>query len=332
MDLVLHNQRLLVPIDTPLYRGWAPSSDLRIVGDKPKFEWKGAKIPFRLWAQVVTFLRWTQEKYKEEAMVTFFYNPTLNQWGAWPFPQEPRGMNIKLLPDHPKYAQDRAQFGDGWVQAGSVHHHCTAKAFQSGTDHKDESDRDGVHITLGEMDKPVLDLHIRQVFDGVMGETIALDWIDCPEFLKDCPDYLRWDFHAFAIKAARSTAYPEEWESRVIPWQPGFPNGVHNSPASVAPHTTILTTPSTPSKKKDRARHVGKALALTPWEEKVRDILSESGSRLGVSFDEMHELLRLPPGCLRETDQAIRKELINVLQKSGIQSIYAEDVLEQMLR
>ena len=216
-QLIISNNKVLRSVDTPLYRGYAQATDINIVTeDKVKFEWKGAKIPWKVWTDIVCFLRWTQEAFKEEAMITLFYHPENRTWAAWAFPQEPNGMTIRLLPDVLLYKEDRKQFGAGWIQAGSVHHHCTTSAFQSGPDTADEQDRDGVHVTLGKMTDAVLDTHVRQVFDGIQGKTELIDWIETPPWLTGVPDYLRSDFAAFSLKAVRNEGFPEEWKKRIF--------------------------------------------------------------------------------------------------------------------
>lgn len=238
MHFLIHDKKVLKPFETSLFRGWVAADDIKIADEKPKFEWKGSKIPFELWAEVVCFLRWTQKEFKEEAMVTFFYHETEKKWAAWAFPQEPNGMTIKLLPNTELYKEDRKRFGKGWIQAGSIHHHCTMKAFQSGVDTADEIDRDGIHFTIGEMENNVLDLHVRQVFGGVQSDTKATDWIDYPQYLKDAPDYLRDDFHSFCIRAVRGVPHPKEWEDRIMEKEVVNTSNFHMGGVAVHHHTS----------------------------------------------------------------------------------------------
>lgn len=332
MQFLLHNNTLLEPIETPLYKGWAPAKAAKVLQGQPRFIWKGAKIPFEMWEQVVAFLRWTQQKYKAEAMVLFFYNINTDQWAVWPFPQEPNGMTIRLLPNDPMYAADRTRFGDGWIQAGSVHHHCTAKAFQSGTDRTDEENRDGVHITLGEMDKPVLDLHIRQVFDGLMGDSDILDWVETPKYLEQVPEEFQDQFGSFVMRATRATEFPEEWKTRIVErpthvYQQGFIPGVatpQGQPQGKKKRTLITdtTTDIQPPYK-----HVPEPIG--PNENGTLQKVLAACTALSITPVEALRLLSLFFQECNDTEQAVRNALVDALRKSGVPVLYAESILER---
>lgn len=342
MEFLLHNKRLLQSVDTPMFTGWAEAPDHKIVEGTPKFKWKGAKIPFALWSQIVCFLRWTQEEFGEEAMVTLFYHPANRTWGAWAFPQEPNGMTVKHLSSHPQYAEDRARFGAGWVQSGSVHHHCKGTAFQSGTDTTDEQDRDGVHITLGKMEENVLDTHIRQVFDGVMGDTNMLDWIDVPEYLENCPHYLVYGFADYAIRAVRTEEFPDEWKERIyerpktytpVVHQPNLSHFPGGTPTKVERNpvkgTTVLTRTSSTNNGGGNGGHTTKN--ITEWEEKVREKMTKICGDLSLTPMEAFGLISSFPSQLSAEDIEMRRALSNALLKDSIPQLYAETILEGML-
>jgi hypothetical protein len=50
-------------------------------------------------------------------------------------------------------AYDPEHLGRGWQLIGSIHSHCDFSAFHSGTDTKDASEFDGLHITIGDVMK-----------------------------------------------------------------------------------------------------------------------------------------------------------------------------------
>lgn len=329
MDILYHNNRLLVPVETTLYSGWAPSTEHKIISGDPLFTWKAARIPYALWSQVVCFLRWSQEKYKQEAMVTFFYDTTNDCWAAWPFPQEPCGMTVKLLPNHPLYEQDRSQFKNGWIQAGSAHHHCTSKAFQSGTDKSDEEAKDGVHITLGEMDKPILDAHVRQVFDGVMGKTDLSDWIEEPPFLKAAPDYFIDQLADFCLRAIKDVEFPEVWKSRIIErvHQPFLQGTCHS--ACISPQSMITKADS--KSKSTRGRGTARCKKQGPdWCRVSRDRVIDAALSLNLTAKEAHDLLG-QRFCDAAEDLITRRELVLAIQKTGISPLFAETLLEESL-
>ena len=129
--------------------------------------WRKSKIPYALWVQIRDFLQWTQAVKRSEGMVTLYTNQLFTEWRAHAYPQKGQGLHVELKQDTPEYREQRALFGDEWVEFGSVHHHCTASAFQSGVDSADETDREGIHITIGNLDKPLLSWHARIVIDGI---------------------------------------------------------------------------------------------------------------------------------------------------------------------
>jgi hypothetical protein len=136
---------------------------------KTSVVYSGPKIPAQEWKAVLAFFKWTYDTTKSESQVRGYVNPKLGTWRFWAYPQEAsRGMSAKEIvnADGSLTADgvtQRAQFSevDGWQYYATIHHHCSAGAFQSGTDRDNEKDQAGLHITVGHMDKPVHDLHCR---------------------------------------------------------------------------------------------------------------------------------------------------------------------------
>lgn len=189
-ELITHEGRLFKLVDTPLYTGYIEDRSIPCVKEEPSFQWKGTKIPFALWQEIITFMLWSQRTHKQEAMLFLFYNRETNEWAIWVPPQEPNGMTVKTLSNHPTYDKGRKLFGRAWIQLGSVHHHCTSSAFQSGVDKSDEEGRDGLHITLGNLDKDQISIHLRQVLGGNMSPAYVDNWLEPPEYVKLVPEYL----------------------------------------------------------------------------------------------------------------------------------------------
>lgn len=363
MELLIHNNKLLKPVDSELFRGWVevPEAEIKTLTGDPKYHWKGSKIPFALWEQVCGFLRWTQKQFKEEAMVTFFYHIERREWAAWAFPQEPNGMTIKLLPELQAYKDDRKRFGAGWIQAGSVHHHCGAGAFASGTDNEDECNRDGVHITLGKMEDAYMDLDIRQVFDGVKSKTTSIEWIECPSYLADCPKHTRWQFWDFAIRAVPlGTDFPAEWKERIYEkptYRGAGVNGPQNpqagtsqQPGQVSQGATLLTKGSSQtatgagatrgSKKSHGSRgssvHTGnidRGISNTDWGRAKTKQLEEILGRLSLGPVEAYGLIAgAVDHSWKAEEVATREALRSEILKTGMPMLYAEGLLEAMVR
>lgn len=135
----------------------------KIQETKATFLYAGPPIPPAVWNQVLSFFKWTYDTTKSESQVRLYVNHELRQWAAWAFPQEARtGMSAREV-QGPEFDKQRALFKceEGWFYFGTVHHHCSAGAFQSGTDFNNEESQDGLHITVGKMDSPVYDIHCR---------------------------------------------------------------------------------------------------------------------------------------------------------------------------
>jgi hypothetical protein len=119
--------------------------------------WKGAKIPLGLWKQISAFCQYTFDKYNSEGLVRLYYSRKESRWFAYAHPQQMvAGLSIKDT-----ISETFKPFTPDAVLAGTVHHHCGIAAFQSGVDAADEKDVVGLHITLGEIDKPKWGWHHR---------------------------------------------------------------------------------------------------------------------------------------------------------------------------
>ncbi len=138
--------------------------DLHIEKATADYRWTGPKISQQLWFEILAFFEWTQAECKSESQVRLFVNSVTNEWGAWAFPQKANtGMSSNELPDHANWAAGAAKFAAdlGWWYYGTVHHHCSAGAFQSGTDEQNEMTIDGLHFTVGKIGSPHYDLDYR---------------------------------------------------------------------------------------------------------------------------------------------------------------------------
>jgi hypothetical protein len=168
-------------VNLGLYEGYLPTMVEKI--EKPVLRWHGSRIPRHLWQAVCSFMRWTQETYSSEAQLRLYYNEQHHHWKAVVLPQTVRtGMTSNEIPNHVK-RQDILMLVNpeaGWKPAGTVHHHCTASAFQSGTDYKDEIEQNGLHVTLGHMLSEKLDVHARATFRRCQYEVDLSEWIDGP--------------------------------------------------------------------------------------------------------------------------------------------------------
>lgn len=219
--LLIKGTKILKYTKTPWFSGWQDISTdeaFRVSSGAPGVNWQRSRIPFELWSEMVGFLRWSQKEFKSEAMIVLFYNETEDKWAAWPLPQLTNGMTVRLNEHDPLYAQDRARFDKDWTQLGTIHHHCTSGAFQSATDLSDEEDREGVHITLGKMESPKMDSHIRVTFlDFEIDPTVTriADWVEYPEWFVQIPEDMHELVFGELLLSLGETSFPEEWKSRI---------------------------------------------------------------------------------------------------------------------
>lgn len=147
----------------------------------PVLHWKGAKLPYRLWKIISSFLRWTQDEHRSESQLRLYYSPERGKWKAIVLPQRiSHGLSTEELREHPgrELAFAAVSDADGWYPAGTVHHHCNASAFQSGTDHRDEIAQNGLHITLGDLGSDKYTIHYRATFRGIVYDIDPQEWVD----------------------------------------------------------------------------------------------------------------------------------------------------------
>lgn len=158
--------------------------------------YQGPKLTPGLWYRVLSFFRWTHKEHNSECQVRLYVNVKLGRWAAWAFPQQARtGMTARELPvpESPEKARERfasweSEPSDDWLYFGTVHHHCSASAFQSSTDEANEWNQDGLHITVGMMDQERHDLHARFYLAGNYFEPdLSLFWEIDSELAEQVP-------------------------------------------------------------------------------------------------------------------------------------------------
>ncbi len=199
----------------------------------PAHRWHGKKIPLSLWRKVLAFLIWSYNDSKSETLVNLYYHPT-HGWEALVLPQRGgTGMSVGLIRDHEGVAvAERTLSGvwDGvspfdpaihnipWERRGTVHHHCSSSAFASGGDDHDELTKDGLHITMGNMDKEELSIDGRVTVKGIKTEVAWEDWFEMDaEAARILPPKLHDQFMELELKRAPADrAFPDWWKDNVI--------------------------------------------------------------------------------------------------------------------
>lgn len=218
------------------------------IADTPKIQWHGTKIPKRLWERIKSFMTWTQGEYHSEAQIRLYYNDLTNRWRALAWPQYiGTGMfseEIEGNHDNKARLMPLIDVTRGWYEFGTVHHHCTASAFQSGTDHKDEIDRPGIHITLGHVLSDVMSIHARFVTKKIQYEVDLSEWIDGNQ------------------TSSSEAPFPRLWADQCFkkplpvwkPWKPRAGFGNHKTTYRYDPikgYVDMVPEPQTPSYRRD---------------------------------------------------------------------------------
>ena len=155
-------------------------------------QWKGAKVPFDLWVEMVQWCEVSFEKFKGETLCFLYYDLDNHAWSVLYPPQKSMGMTVEADLDDPRYADLRKQHGSS-IQLGSLHHHCEISAFQSGTDSSDEDDRDGLHFTVGNLKDDKYSLHARFSIEGESHEIPVESVVEAPHWAVHIPEEYKAD-------------------------------------------------------------------------------------------------------------------------------------------
>ena len=194
------------------------------------YEWTGPKISRECWSEVLAFFKWSYDLTKGETQVRLFVNHRTRVWKAWAFPQRARtGMTTREL-ETPETQTQRMQFSDqdGWLYYGTVHHHCSAGAFQSSVDEENEKGQDGIHFTVGHLDKQQYDIDARLYQSKMrleLKDLLTTFW-DVGDPLSGIPDHIKAlmpDDYAekfaklqMGTPAPADATFPEAWRANLI--------------------------------------------------------------------------------------------------------------------
>jgi len=196
---------------------------------KGRLDYSGPKFTPEMWHQILSFFRWTNKEMQSESQVRLYVNLKLGRWAAWAFPQEARtGMSARELPVQEIVEQAKARFSfwssdpsDDWLYFGTVHHHCSASAFQSSTDEQNEWNQDGLHITVGKMDQDIHDLHARLYLDGnCFDPDLSLFWPLDPILATQVPPSMHDELARFQMGEKVTVDFPDQWRANLIEGKP----------------------------------------------------------------------------------------------------------------
>lgn len=147
-----------------------------------KITMKADKLPPALLRQAQLFFRAVDKEHSSESTILYFLNTVTKERRPYIPPQEVTGTSVdyKIEPE----VMDKLK-EEGFLLDGSIHSHPNFGAFQSHTDTKDEISFEGWHITLGNVEKEIPEIHCRVVINGVSKDVekeFLIDLIPNAEF------------------------------------------------------------------------------------------------------------------------------------------------------
>lgn len=120
------------------------------------------KIPGRIIGQAWKFFSKIYAQYQSESYLQLYYSKKLNQYRLWCPKQTVSFGGVHYDRSDQFSAKEREgteldsteiKQESVWNCVGTIHSHCNFSAFHSGTDTADESTFDGIHLTIGHVDR-----------------------------------------------------------------------------------------------------------------------------------------------------------------------------------
>lgn len=149
----------IVPVDT-----------ISVLEDiKPYAKMSIPKIPADIFAQITAFFRAIYDEYRAESMALMFLNPKTNEYYIHIPYQKVSTGGIEY---------HRGFVLENYVMVCSIHSHANFGAFHSGTDHDDEKNFDGLHITIGKLGNEFVEIASSIMANGTRFKVDPLDYIE----------------------------------------------------------------------------------------------------------------------------------------------------------
>lgn len=179
----------------------------------------GPKIPADEWRRVLSFFRWTYKETHSESQVRGYLDPVDNTIRFWAFPQKRGGgMTTEEIDndDSRKQRQELPNAGS-LIYFVTAHHHCSSNAFQSGGDQANEVGQDGLHITIGNMDKSVHDMDARFYMDRIKFAPKMDRFWDIGTAIADATPSMMHDVIArYQMCQGSEVDFPQQWKDNLI--------------------------------------------------------------------------------------------------------------------
>jgi hypothetical protein len=146
--------------DKSVICGMTKVDGIQTLGDiEPYVSAKMPKIPGEIIFKALTFFKRVYNQYSAEAEVALLYNKTTEKFDLACRRQDVSGGRVNYSPkvngqeDPVETAFFTEKRREGWPRVGTIHSHCVFSAFHSATDTGDETWQEGVHLTIGHVNK-----------------------------------------------------------------------------------------------------------------------------------------------------------------------------------
>ncbi len=120
------------------------------------------KLPVSVVYRCLVFFRRVWYQYKSESALVLWYNQTTSDYYLHCPTQQVSHGGVRYDPGRETSPENVAfvtrMRQEGYKKVGTVHSHCDFGAYHSGVDTADEAKFDGVHITIGNVDKETFSL------------------------------------------------------------------------------------------------------------------------------------------------------------------------------
>ncbi|MBI4280685.1 hypothetical protein HY628_00630 [Candidatus Uhrbacteria bacterium] len=138
---------------TPAFRAVVPAASLPMLAEvKQEAEYLLPPIPPEVVWQMLLFFRLIYERYRTEALLFLSYHTARGTFRLDAPPQ--RVSSAGCQADLRNWKRPP----EGFLPVGTAHSHASMSAFHSGTDQHDEEFDDGIHITVGRLDRPAVQI------------------------------------------------------------------------------------------------------------------------------------------------------------------------------
>jgi len=135
-----------------------------------------AKITMRQFTQILSLFREVYKTFRSEANVILHYNKKRKRYRIDVPLQGVTGASVDYVNGEDTYKD--------YIRIGTIHSHANMTAFHSPTDHTDEENWDGLHITLGKMDEDYFDISCSIMTGGERFMVQPEDYIEGVELVE----------------------------------------------------------------------------------------------------------------------------------------------------